>query len=337
MLGGHRRNRGYGRLDCPAALSWIAKGKYVPHRVFFSDEATAIAAGYRPCARCLPDRYAVWKTAPVWPDDRVTGAHCELPFRPPLDAEQLLGFFAARAVPGVESVDGTRYARTLALPHGPALVELDVGETRVSLRLRAGDARDLGDAARISRRLLDLDADPAAIARVLGEDELLAPLVAARPGIRVPGSVDPAETAVRAVVGQQVSVAAARTLLGRLAAEYGEVPRGWSGRGLFPTSERLAAADPAALPMPRARARALVRMCAAIAEGSADLAHLDELPGIGPWTADYVALRGLGDRDAFVSTDLGIKRALGKLGSEGDSERWRPFRAYAAQQLWAAQ
>src|SRR5215212_5147666 len=182
-LGGHRRNRGYGRLDCPAALRWIAKGHYVRHRVFFADEETALAAGYRPCATCLPERYAAWKGG------RMT---VELRPRGPFDVEHMLAFLAARAVPEVEVVDGRTYRRSLALAGGAATVELVLSARRVTASLAVAERRDVHDGVRRVRRLLDLDADMAAVRRALGL------LAAERPGIRSVGAVDGEEIAVRA-------------------------------------------------------------------------------------------------------------------------------------------
>jgi AraC family transcriptional regulator of adaptative response / DNA-3-methyladenine glycosylase II len=178
--------------------------------------------------------------------------------------------------------------------------------------------------------------------------------VRARPGLRLPGTTDPAELAVRAVLGQQVSVAGAATVAGRLAAEHGEalaLPVGTVTHA-FPAPAALADADPDALPMPRSRGRAVVALAAALAAGDVDLrpgadaeaaeAALVALPGIGPWTAAYVRMRGLGDRDAFPAADLGLRRALERLGRDGApraalalAEHWRPWRAYAAQHLWS--
>jgi 3-methyladenine DNA glycosylase/8-oxoguanine DNA glycosylase len=333
-LGGHRRNRGYGRLDCPAALRWIARGHYVRHRVFFADEAAAIAAGYRPCARCMPERYAAWRERGDWPDGDVSAAWRALRFRGPFDGAQLLAYLAARAIPGVERVEGGVYRRTLALPHGPAVVELDLrAPGRVRFRLAAGDARDRRAAISQARRLLGLDGDPAAARAALAEDPALGPLVAERPGLRVPGALDDAELAVRAIANQQVSLAGARTVLARLVSEYGE-PTPFGGGRLFPTPARLAALDPAGLPMPRVRARALVAVCRAAVERPLDLEALRAIPGIGDWTASYFALRALRDPDAFPAGDLGLRRALAGLGNP-DPDRWRPWRAYAAQHLWA--
>jgi AraC family transcriptional regulator, regulatory protein of adaptative response / DNA-3-methyladenine glycosylase II len=322
-LGGHRRNRGYGRLDCPAALRWIAKGHYVRHRVFFADEATALAAGYRPCATCLPERYAAWKAGRI---------HVELKPVGPFDAGHMLGFLAARAVPQVEAVEGRTYRRSLALANGPATVEIAFGSGTLGLTAHVTERRDVFDAVRRVRRLLDLDADMRAVRRTLGSDPALRPLLRARPGIRSPGAVDPEEIAIRAVVGQQVSVAGARTVLGRLAAAHGErLPEDLALPNvtrLFPRAAALAEAKQ--LPMPATRARAL----AALAE--ADLERLTEVKGIGPWTAAYVAMR-TGDRDVLLATDLVVKRALERLAPHADPERWRPYRSYATHHLWRAE
>ena len=273
--------------------------------------------------------------------------------RAPLDAGAVLSFLGARAVQGVEEVVDGAYRRVLSLPHGPATVSLRDGGDHVSCTLRLAHVSDLAAAVARCRRLLDLDADPVAVDEHLGADPWLAHLVRRSPGTRVPGHVEGAELAIRAVLGQQVSVAAARTLAARLARSLGEplaVPDG----GLthrFPTPAAVAAVDPASLAMPRARARALLGLAAALADGSltldagADRESTEQallaLPGIGPWTASYVALRALGDPDAFVPGDIGVRNALRRLGHPGDprgtaalAERWRPWRAYAAIHLW---
>jgi AraC family transcriptional regulator, regulatory protein of adaptative response / DNA-3-methyladenine glycosylase II len=279
----------------------------------------------------------------------------DLPFRAPLQAGALLDWLAARAVPGVEEVDGALYRRSLRLKHGAGVVEIGFEDRGVRCRLWLDDARDADEAAERCRRLLDLDAAPAAVAAVLGRDPLLGPLVATAPGLRVPGAVDGAELAVRAVLGQQVSVAAARTAAGRLVESYGErvkLPRG-GAVALFPSAATLAALDPASLPMPGARADALVGLCRALAAGDLRLdpaADRDEagrallaLPGIGPWTAGYVAMRALGDPDVFLVEDLGVRHALTRLGGPSDqrearvlAEAWAPWRSYASQYLWQA-
>lgn len=278
-----------------------------------------------------------------------------LPYRAPFDAAGLFSFLGTRAVPGVESWDGTTYRRTLRLPHGTGTLALTPAEGHVACTLRLDHLADLATAVARARRIADLDADPVAVADVLGADPLLAPLVARSPGLRVPGTVDGAELAVRAVLGQQVSVAGARTLAGRLVAACGE-PLADAADGLthlFPSSAALADLDPALLAMPQARRRALLGLCLALADGDvvidpgADRAELDArlraLPGIGPWTTSYISLRALGDPDAFLPTDLGVRHALEGLGSPGDpitaaalAERWRPWRSYALLHLWAS-
>ena len=269
-----------------------------------------------------------------------------LPCREPFDGVSLLGFLAARAIPGVEEVEGATYRRTLALEHGPAVVALTPGDGVVRAELRLANLRDLTAAVARCRRLFDLDADPLAISSQLAEDRALAPLVSARPGLRVPGCVDGFELGVRAIVGQQVSVAAARTVLGRIAARYGE-PVAEPDGGLthrFPAAAALAELDPAALPFPRKRAEALRSLARLMAAGELHLdagadagetrAKLMEIPGVGEWTASYVAMRALGDPDVFLPGDVGIRHALARLGSDAAPERWRPWRSYAVMQLW---
>jgi AraC family transcriptional regulator, regulatory protein of adaptative response / DNA-3-methyladenine glycosylase II len=277
-----------------------------------------------------------------------------LPYRAPLDAAGLLAFLAARVVPGVEEVRDGAYRRSLCLPRGVGVVELRPLDGHVHALFRLEDLRDLAAAMQRSRALLDLDSDPHAVTEALGSDSLLGPLVRAEPGRRVAGHVDPHELAVRAVLGQQISLAGAATLAGRLVDVYGEPlerPLG-AVTHVFPVSETLAMADPARLRMPAKRAAALRALSAALAEGTlvldagADRAEtrrrLLALPGVGPWTADYVAMRALRDPDAFLATDLGVRHALERLGADGQpasarrlSERWRPYRAYAVQHLWA--
>ena len=246
-----------------------------------------------------------------------------LTHHPALHAGELIEFLARRAVPGVEEVADGVYRRSLA--DGSVLAITP-------------DAEVEGDVA-AARAILRLDADPDAIVAALGGDPLLGPLVHAAPGRRVPGHPDRAELAVRALLGQQISVAAARTLAGRLTAQLGEplpAPRGGVTHR-FPAPAALAALDPETLPMPRARGRALVRLAAALADGE----PVDErLPGIGPWTTAYVALRS-GDDDAFLPTDLGVKHGLAALGADParaaePAEGWRPYRGFAVAHLWAA-
>jgi AraC family transcriptional regulator of adaptative response / DNA-3-methyladenine glycosylase II len=278
-----------------------------------------------------------------------------LPFRAPLDADDLLAFFARRAVPGVEEVASGVYRRSLRLPHGAGVVELEPSARQVKARYWLDDEADRAEAVRRSRTMLDLGRDPRPVLAALGHDDLIGPFVRASPGRRVPGTPDPHELAVRAVLGQQVSVTAAATLAGRLLADYGEPlarPVG-SVTHLFPSSKALAESDHDRLPMPAGRQRALRALAGALASGKLVLhekvdpdqsrQQLRALPGIGPWTAEYVAMRALRDADAFLPTDLGVLRALTQLGQDGRpaaaarlAERWRPYRAYAFQHLLAA-
>jgi AraC family transcriptional regulator, regulatory protein of adaptative response / DNA-3-methyladenine glycosylase II len=272
--------------------------------------------------------------------------------RPPFDGASLLRFFAARAVCGVEVCSATALTRTLALPHGAAVIELEPQAAQLVVRLWLDDVRDLGAAVDRCRRLFDVDADPGAIAAVLCGDPLLAPLVSAHPGLRVPGCVDAHEIAVRAVLGQQVSVARATSLLSALTEQVG-VPLGQPRHGvscLFPTAAAVAGADLSGLGLTSERAATLRRLTGALARGDIDLdvgadsrdvvGQLMSIRGIGEWTATYIAMRGLRDPDAFPAGDLGLRRAFARAGG-GDArslreraERWRPWRAYATVQLW---
>ncbi|MFL6061605.1 MAG: DNA-3-methyladenine glycosylase 2 family protein [Marmoricola sp.] len=280
--------------------------------------------------------------------------------REPFDGAALHDFLSVRAVEGIEAT-GTDHAgsgwyeRSLALPHGPGVIRvelLDRPTGYVPCTVALADARDLAPALERTRRLLDADCDPVAVADQLGGDPLLAPLVRARPGLRVPGHVEGTELAARAVLGQQVSVAGARTLAGRLVAAHGrplELDGDHAVTHLFPTAEVLAEIDPESIAMPRARGRALAHLATALRDGevvldrSADRgatrAALLGLPGIGPWTADYVAFRMLGDPDVFLPTDLGVQHAAARLGIDdvaARSEEWRPWRSYALIHLWSA-
>ncbi len=276
-----------------------------------------------------------------------------LPFRRPLWPDNLFGHLAATAVPGVEEWRDGAYRRTLRLPHGAGVVGLTPGPEHIVCRLALTDLRDLSVAIARCRRLLDLDADPEAVDAQLAEDPVLTPLVAKAPGRRVPRTVDERELALRAVLGQQVSTAAARTHAGRLVAALGEPvddPAGGLTR-LFPSAAAVAEVDPATLAMPATRRRTLVGLARALADGAVDLdpgadrlrarADLLALPGIGPWTVETVAMRALGDPDAFLPTDLGVIQLARRLGLPAGAgllahaERWRPWRAYAVQHLWA--
>jgi AraC family transcriptional regulator of adaptative response / DNA-3-methyladenine glycosylase II len=275
-----------------------------------------------------------------------TASAPELAYGGPLDTGALLGFLAARAVPGVEEVAGDLYRRSVTLRGGPAVLELRFGDRAVTAALwREGGARATGTEA-LALASAMLGADPSAAVDALGGDPLLGPRVRANPGLRVPGTADPGEIAIRAVLGQQVSVAGARTVAGRLAAELGKPlaePRG-AVTHAFPAPAALAALAPEQLPMPRARGRALIGLAAALADGldPRERAPLLKLPGIGPWTADYVALR-TGHPDVLLDTDLGVLRGLAALGEPAEpkllrrlAQGWRPYRSTAVIHLWSA-
>ncbi|MGW0822685.1 AlkA N-terminal domain-containing protein [Streptomyces sp. NPDC002845] len=277
-----------------------------------------------------------------------------LPFRAPLNPDNLFGHLAATAVPGVEEWRDGAYRRTLRLPYGHGIVGLTPRPDHIACRLTLSDLRDLPVAISRCRRMLDLDADPVAVDEQLRTDPLLAPLVDKTPGRRVPRTVDEAEFAVRAVLGQQVSTAAARTHAARLVTAHGEPvddPEGGLTH-LFPAPGALAALDPESLAMPRSRRTTFTTLVGQLADGALHLgvdsdwaetrARLLDLPGFGPWTADVIAMRALGDPDAFLATDLGIRRAAQELGLPSTpaaltarAAAWRPWRAYAVQYLWA--
>lgn len=277
-----------------------------------------------------------------------------LPFRAPLNPDNLFGHLAATAVPGVEEWRDGAYRRTLRLPYGHGIAALAPRPDHIACRLTLSDLRDLTVAISRCRRLLDLDADPVAVDDQLRTDPFLAPLVDKAPGRRVPRTVDEAEFAVRAVLGQQVSTAAARTHAARLVTAHGtplDDPEGGLTH-LFPSPEALAAVDPETLAMPRTRRTTFTTLVGQLADGTLHLgvesdwpearARLLALPGFGPWTVDVIAMRALGDPDAFLPTDLGIRRAAQELGLPSTpaalttrAATWRPWRAYAVQYLWA--
>ncbi|WP_030203414.1 AlkA N-terminal domain-containing protein [Streptomyces sp. NRRL S-87] len=277
-----------------------------------------------------------------------------LPYRAPLNPDNLFGHLAATAVPGVEEWRDGAYRRTLGLPFGTGIASLSPRADHIACRLTLTDLRDLTIAISRCRWLLDLDADPEAVDELLAADPLLAPLVAKAPGRRVPRTVDAAEFAVRAVLGQQVSTAAARTHAARLVAAHGEPVEDPEGglTHLFPAPAALAALDPERLALPRSRRTTLTTLVSALADGSLALgvdsdwgrarAQLAALPGFGPWTVEVIAMRALGDPDAFLPSDLGMRRAARGLGLPhtpaaltARAARWRPWRAYAVQYLWA--
>ncbi|MGN6125830.1 MAG: AlkA N-terminal domain-containing protein [Humibacter sp.] len=277
-----------------------------------------------------------------------------LPFRAPLAPSNVFGHLAATAVPGVEEWRDGAYRRTLRLPHGSGIVALRPMPDHIACQLTLADLRDLPVAISRSRWLLDLDADPVAVDELLARDPVLAPLIAESPGRRVPRTVDGDELAVRIVLGQQVSTAAARTHASRLVLALGEKiddPVGGLTH-LFPEPDALAGVDPETLAMPRTRRTTLTTLVATLARGDIDLSvgadwtaareALAKLPGLGPWSIESIAMRALGDPDAFLATDLGIRlaaktlglpEAAGALGRR--STAWSPWRAYAVQYLWA--
>ncbi len=276
-----------------------------------------------------------------------------LPVRTPFAYEGVFGHLAATAVAGCEEVRDGAYRRTLRLPFGNGIVSLQPARDHVRCVLTLEDFRDLTSAITRCRRLLDLDADPQAVMEVLARDAFLAPVVARAPGQRIPGTVDVTELAVRVVLGQQVSTKAAQTHARRLVTAYGR-PLQDSQGGLthtFPSVDELAEFDPTDLAVPGARRRSLAALIDSLADGSISLdigcdwdrarQQLLALPGIGPWTAELIAMRGLGDPDAFPATDLGVRVAAEQVGLPpgqralvAHSETWRPWRSYATQHLW---
>jgi AraC family transcriptional regulator of adaptative response / DNA-3-methyladenine glycosylase II len=279
-----------------------------------------------------------------------------LPYRAPLHAESLFDFLAARGIPGVEAVDEAGYHRALGLPHGAATVTLAPRDGYVQATLRLTDVRDLAPAVARCRRLLDLDADPEAVDAVLAADPALAAPVAKEPGVRLPRAADGFELAVRGIVGQQISVPAARTVLARLVPPADDLAPSPSlvpfpGLVPFPTAEQVLALPDEAFAMPAARRHTIRALAEAVAggelalDGGADRveteARLRAVPGIGAWTAGYVALRALGDPDVLLPTDLGVRRGAAALGLPDDpaaltehAKRWAPWRSYALIRLW---
>jgi AraC family transcriptional regulator of adaptative response / DNA-3-methyladenine glycosylase II len=271
-----------------------------------------------------------------------------------LHAEALLDFLGARTIEGVDERTGDTYTRVLTLPHGTATAALTPLPGHVKAELTLADVRDLAPAVSRCRRLFDLDADPEAVDAALAADPALTESVEKDPGVRVPGAVDGFEIAVRAVVGQQISVLAARRVLAKMVVAASEaVKRPIStdaGSAGFPSADRVAALPDDAFAMPVARRATVRALASAVVEGlqldgGSDRSEVREtllaLPGIGPWTADYIALRALGDPDVFLPTDLGVRRGAKALGLPDDpkklaahAERWRPWRSYATIRLW---
>jgi AraC family transcriptional regulator of adaptative response / DNA-3-methyladenine glycosylase II len=269
-----------------------------------------------------------------------------LAYRPPYDWEAALAFLRTRAIPGVEWADASTYGRTIALAgaSGTIAVRRARSGPALELEVRFPDPRGLLAIVERVRRIFDLGADPALIAAHLGADPLLAPALARHPGIRTPGAWDGFELAVRAILGQQVSVRAASTVAGRVAALFG-APAGEPQRRLFPRPHQLAQAEIERAGVVRVRAEAIRRLARAVEGGEVQLGWgsgfetgaLRSIRGIGEWTAQYVALRALGDTDAFPSGDLVLRRAAGVRTArqlERRAEAWRPWRAYAVMLLW---
>ena len=288
------------------------------------------------------------------------GITVRLAYRAPYDWDAMIGFLAARAIPGVETVAPRRYARTLAMGEALGVVGLSPGGGDFLVaEIRFPQVQALPAVIARIRRVFDLTADPGLIGAHLSQDPALAPLVAARPGLRAPGAWDGFELAVRAILGQQITVAAARGLAAKLVEAYGarlEDPFA-ADLGLthaFPTPERVVGQDIAALGMPRARGAAVEALARTVvadpaiftprADLESAIAALRALPGVGEWTAQYIALRELREPDAFPQADIGLLRGMadetGKRPTPGEllarAEAWRPWRAYAAQHLWAA-
>lgn len=279
-----------------------------------------------------------------------------LAYRPPYDWPHMRDFLARRAIAGVERVDEHGYERTVACEGGHALIRVCAlpGEDALELRVQGSSPAALPHLASVARRVFDLEADPARIALGLAADPLVGPLVGERPGLRIPGAWDPFECAVRAVLGQQVSVAAGCTFVRRLVERAGVAIHGATGglTHLFPGAAQLASADLEGLGLTRSRVAALRALARAVLEGRVNFgatpgelaAAMAALPGIGDWTAQYVALRALGVVDALPTGDLVLRRMAapslcGVLSARELEERaraWRPWRGYAVVQLWHA-
>jgi AraC family transcriptional regulator of adaptative response / DNA-3-methyladenine glycosylase II len=281
-----------------------------------------------------------------------------LVYVPPLDWDAMLGYLAARAIQGVEHVSGAAYRRTITVEGDPAVLEISPGgDGWLTLRVHAGHSDSVAHVAQQARNIFNLDADLGAANRHLAVDPVLGPLIAARPGLRVPGTWDAFELGVRAIIGQQVSVAGAGTIAARLVQRHGTPVPGIEKFGLshtFPPPAKLARADLSGIGLTSPRTRAIQNFAAALRDRAVRLdrgvpreALVDSLvaiPGIGHWTAHYIALR-MGKGDAFPSTDLGLRRALARLTSDGATpaalaereECWRPWRAQAAIHLWLSE
>jgi len=324
----------------------------------------AFASGFGSLRQLDRDCRAVFRAAPSQlrakrrASDRLVadgGLVLRLPFRPPLDWGAMLGYFAARAIVGVEHVSEGTYRRTVEIDGDPGVLELSPGgPDHLLLQAHLPHWEGLIHFVQRARRVFNLDADVQAAMRALDTDPAIGPLMLAQPGIRPPGTWDPFETGVRAIIGQQVSVRGAGTLTARIVERHGTPVPGLSALGLthlFPPPSTLARADLGGIGLTSAKAAAIHAFARAVAEGALRLdraSRLDQLvesvvaiPGLGPWTAQYLALR-LGEPDAFPAADLGLRRALSNgagqpvasQAAEEVAERWRPWRAHAAVHLW---
>jgi len=322
----------------------------------------ALAAGFRSVRRFNEAIKMTYRRSPkeirkrhIRHGDTSNEILLQLSYRPPYDWEQLLQFLARRAIPGIECVDASTYARTVRTAAGYATIEIsrcDEGHA-LQMRVRGAGALDLFDIASAARRVFDLSADPIQIAGAFRNDSILGALVERRPGLRIPGVIDPFECAVQAILSQQVSLQAGCTFAHRLVSRAGKsIESGRDGlTHLFPTPQILAELDLTGLALPAAKIHAVRTLARAVRDGIIrfnepveDITRaLAKLPGVGSWTAQYVALRGLGDPDAFLPTDLALRRAASSDGStmtpralEARAETWRPWRAYAVSLLWAS-
>jgi AraC family transcriptional regulator of adaptative response / DNA-3-methyladenine glycosylase II len=276
-----------------------------------------------------------------------------LEFLPPYAWPQVLAFYAARAIAGVEVVEGQRYTRAVRTEDGHAVISVALSEDENALELTVSnaDGETVDGLLANVRRVFDLTADPARIARTFWSDERLVSSVKKHGGLRIPGVWDPFECAARAVLGQQISVTAARTFGARLVRCAGTKIEDAASAvtHLFPTAKEIAEANLIGIGLTGARVSTLKALAVAVTEGAVDfnssaakvICELQSVPGIGPWTAQYVALRGLGDRDAFPAGDLVLRRmasggstVLSVREMENVAESWRPWRGYAAQHLW---
>jgi AraC family transcriptional regulator of adaptative response / DNA-3-methyladenine glycosylase II len=344
----------------------VLLAKQLIHETSLPMAEVALAAGFNSVRRFNETFQALFARSPVTlrhvrgKGKREAGSlSVHLAYRPPYDWDAMLSFLGHRAVPGVEVVSGNSYARSIALGGNSGVVTVTPADNnRVDVAVRFPDVAVLPQIIARVRRVFDLAADPDTIGSHLSLDPMLAPLVAARPGLRVPGAWDGFELAVRAIFGQQITVPAATKLLGRLVQRHGEaLPEGIRDVAglshLFPSAARIAGVDLTTLGMPGARAMAATSLARVIAADPAmfgpgasleeAIAKLRSLPGIGEWTAQYIAMRELREPDAFPAADIGLLRAMAVDGRRPSpaqllsrAERWRPWRAYAALHLWAA-